>query len=122
VKNVNQVKIHPSIVFNDRIRGNIQTMCILYPLASPLELYNPTKNKTHECRKSGVTTCVFSFSSVYTVFFVINCHNTHEYMLFLLIKLDVNVLPYFWSGRSRKLIFTIHLVKFICFFVKFRTN
>jgi len=43
----------------------------------------PTENKTHECHKSSVTVCVFSFTSVYSAFFVINCHNTREYTFFI---------------------------------------
>jgi len=49
---------------------------------------NPAKNKTHECHNSGVTTCVFSFfeclhvlrvfTCAFTVFYVVNRHNTRE--------------------------------------------
>jgi len=74
---------------------------------------SPTKNKTHKCHNSGVTTCIFlffqclhvhtrvckwGFTYVSTVVYVVNCHNTCE-NTFLLIKLYVNMLPYFWLGQ-----------------------
>jgi len=54
----------------------------------------PTKNKIHECHNSSVTTCIFSF------FQCLHCRlcRKHVKAHFLLIKLYVNTLPYFWSG------------------------
>jgi len=61
-------------------------------LDQPDSTCNPDKNKTHDCQKSGVANCIFfifqvftrarvckrGFTRIYTVFFVVNQHNTHE--------------------------------------------
>jgi len=42
-----------------------------------------TKIRHMNCHNSGVKTCVFLFTCVYTIFFIVNRYNTREYTFFI---------------------------------------
>jgi len=72
---------HLNLSFSFEVKP--QTFCMNKdsPFSPPLTT-RPKIRHTNR-HNSGVKTCVFSFSRVYAIFFVINCHNTREYTFFI---------------------------------------